>query len=343
MEVELETPNKAPTLLNRMETFWNEDDRTVDVAVGRDIGFDFARMGIRLPADSPRSVMEGYSEGMFVYNRHQEASTKYERKLVRLRLSAFKRNRVVDSMVTPRFLELIEVKHCPITRILLTSGTNSETDATVDRVFNGGAYAIGNIAVMSKKANQAKGAMMPMELLEIANSGASFEGLSTVEWRRLACLCALAAPPGYPQTHMPLYVYPPNGILLSNGFTLIQVCVSAVAAGFLPQRWEAEMRRVLDGKLSKRRFDALMESIIGQTSQRLKGVSMQEMLWFGICDCWMNELVFDRYTKFMGSLTKSELKSLVTVASRSQQSLRTVKQFSDESLDAWALDTKGYR
>lgn len=317
-----------------------DESLQINTSVGRDIGYDYAKYGLGIPIDSPGAVVEGFKEGQHFFSKHHEPSTKYERKLVRLRLSAYRRNRVIDSMVTPTFLQSIDVKYCPITRIELTSGTGKDTDATVDRVFNGGGYAIGNITIMSQRANKAKGNLLPQQILEIAQHGDEHAtGLNTIEWLRLACLTALSAPPDYPQSHLPLFVYPPNGIFLSNGFTLIQQCTSAIAAGFIPRKWDSEFRVSIDGKKAKKKFDEYFESLIGQISRRMRGLSNNELMWFAICDSWECELVFTRYIKFIELMDMQGISRLVSVSTRAQQSL---KQLSANTLNSWSMKTRGY-
>lgn len=325
--------------MQRLESCWAQDGRFVDIAVGRDIGYDFARLGLPPIDDWPGPVAEGFKEGAHVYARCHDESSRYERKLLRLRLSAYRRNRVVDPMLTPEFLGSIDVRFCPITRIELTAGTGGETDATVDRVFNGGGYAIGNVAMMSMRANRAKAARMPLDILKIALAGESRGGMSPLEWMRLACLTSLAAPPGYPRSNLPMLVFPPNGILLSNGYTLIQVCTSSIAAGLVPQRWGSEMRSVLSGKASKKRFDLFIEALVGQVTVGGFGALPVEQKQFALCDAWAVDLVCSRYTKFISPLQKAEMQGLIGVAKRAHQSLR---KFSADQLEAWSLATRGY-
>jgi len=340
---------EEPTLLRQMKAYWGDGGRTLDVALGRDIGYEFARLGMKLPEGSPDPVEEGFAEGTHAYTRFHEPSDRYERKLVRLRLSAYKRNRVIDPMITPAFLASIDVKYCPITRAELTSGSGAPTDATVDRVFNGGGYAIGNLAIMSLAANQAKGALMPREILQIAASGEGRGGLGSMEWMRLACLTALAAPPGYPTTHLPLFVFPPNGILLTNGYTLVQACTTGIAAGYLQQRWEAELRKAVAGKHSKKLFDGFMEALIGKVSRAVCGVHDAELRSFALCDCWSAELVFARYQRLIEGVSKADMAALVKVATRAQQSVRRTsvtelerKMTNQVIEESWGLRNRGY-
>jgi hypothetical protein len=65
-----------------------------------------------------------------------------------------------------------------------------DTDWSVDRINNDGAYAAGNLMVMSTKANGAKGAKHYVEIASLAAIPAheTSNGLSGREWARIACL-----------------------------------------------------------------------------------------------------------------------------------------------------------
>ncbi|MDR5822395.1 hypothetical protein [Caballeronia sp. LZ043] len=71
----------------------------------------------------------------------------------------------------------------------------SESDWSVDRISNDGAYAPGNLMVMCVKANRAKGAKGYRDVIQLASGsmqGAGF-GPSKREWARLACVMVGAA------------------------------------------------------------------------------------------------------------------------------------------------------
>ena len=119
--------------------------------------------------------------------RSHEHPDRFVRKWLQLRLNAFDRRRCVDERVTPAFLQKIDVQFCPVTRELLTHGTNSPTDWSVDRLNNDGAYAPGNLAVVSTRANKAKGARSFREVVGLWKRNDDTR-LSADEWLRLATL-----------------------------------------------------------------------------------------------------------------------------------------------------------
>ena len=323
----------------RVEAFRQSDEEDLDVSLGREIGYEFARLGMRLPEESALALREGYAERT---GQAAAPSTRWERKLVRLRASAWRRNRLVDPNVTAQYLEAIQVSYCPITRCELTSGTGTESDATIDRVFNGGAYAVGNLAVMSMKANQAKANLMPLEIVRVALSGSTEEGLSNLEWMRLAALVSASVHPDYmdkPLQPLPLLVYPPNGLLISNGYVVLQQSFSALAVGWIREKWVKEFRIACAGKKRKHAFDDFMVALTYAIGRTTRGVSSPELYRFRIADAWAEAIVFELYVALMSGASKEEVGTMISVAQRAQDSLRSVEK---ESLRAWSVETHGY-
>lgn len=115
-------------------------------------------------------------------------SNYFARKLLSLRLSAVKRNMVVDASVTPAFLERITGTQCPVTHRPLSTAAKSPDNPSVDRLVNEVSYRAGNICVLSRRANRAKGELRFEEVAELAQAGQPHAGLEAIEWMRLASL-----------------------------------------------------------------------------------------------------------------------------------------------------------
>ncbi|PTT93273.1 hypothetical protein DBR42_00275, partial [Pelomonas sp. HMWF004] len=93
----------------------------------------------------------------------QPASSQVELWLA-LRTHAWARGRSFeDIQLTPHHLAQLDATHCPITRELLDAETRS-----IDRVRDDAGYAAGNLALMSRRANQAKGARHHQALVDMA-------------------------------------------------------------------------------------------------------------------------------------------------------------------------------
>lgn len=158
------------------------------VEAGRRLGHDLFQY--RRTIDKHRiapSVQEGFAEA-----RLRRVSTRepdrFVRKWLQLRLSAQRRGRVVTDDVTPELLRDIDVQICPVTRCQLTHGELGGADWSVDRLNNDGAYAANNLAVMSTRANRVKGDRSFDDVLILSRSSEPTDGLSTVEWSRMAAL-----------------------------------------------------------------------------------------------------------------------------------------------------------
>lgn len=323
-----------------MDTLAIEELKDAERAeAGRALGYEMAVMGMQLGSGMPVEVSEGYAEGRYSKKWTKRAPTAFERKLMRLRVSAWRRGRYVDAAVTPAFLEAIAPAYCPIKRIEMTSGTGSGTDMTVDRVFNGGAYAVGNIAFMSASANHAKGSLMPLEIVDIARRGQCFDGLSDEEWMRLACLVCQATPPGYQVTNLPMFVFPPNGLLISNGYVVLQQSLTLMAAGYINPKWHAELRLCAKGKKAKRALDELLRVLAMTSRHELAKARAEHEREFALCDSWLPPLVFDRYLTLVRELSAEETATMVAWARRANGNY---KQLSSRDIERWGLERGGY-
>ncbi len=158
------------------------------VEVGRRLGHDFHTFS-RLPAQPewPDAVREGFRAAA-ARNTCRQAGDRFQRKWLQLRLGAWMRQRAVGDDVTPALLRQIDVSQCPVTREPLTHGQRTATDWSVDRLNNEAAYASGNLAVMSVRANRAKGALSFEQVLAAAQGERPAGELTRAEWLRLAVL-----------------------------------------------------------------------------------------------------------------------------------------------------------
>ena len=159
--------------------------------LGFDLGWDLARYG--RPFDRSQAnvdVLAGYAAGRAHFEVPQHTASRYHAKWLQLRLSAIRRRRIVRADVTPEYLQLIDCETCPVTLERLTHSTRTGTDWSVDRINNDGAYASGNLMVISTRANRAKRAKNYRQVARLAHAtgGEIIDGLTPAEWARLACL-----------------------------------------------------------------------------------------------------------------------------------------------------------
>jgi hypothetical protein len=159
--------------------------------VGRELGWDLARFGWNPREDAPEDVKEGYKAGAAHFVRAQRKPDRFERKWLQLRQNALRRGKVVQPEITPEYFKSIDHPVCPVTLVEMTHGLNADTDWSVDRVNNDGAYAEGNLVIMSTLANRAKAGKSFAEVYRIASEtpdDETFEGMGTRQWRRLASI-----------------------------------------------------------------------------------------------------------------------------------------------------------
>jgi len=148
------------------------------------VGIDHAKFNLRRDLSAPQAFLAGYDS----WTGRKKKADVFVRKWLYLRLSAIKRQRILTSDVTPQFLREIVSPVCPVSLIPLTTGTDGKTNWSVDRLENSGAYAAGNVVVLSQRANEAKGELSFHEVANIAAKGEAFNGLEGIEWMRLASL-----------------------------------------------------------------------------------------------------------------------------------------------------------
>lgn len=166
-------------------TYWT----TSDIAeAGRVLGHDIHTLS-HIPRQTqwPADVRDGFDAASHAGLRRQRAD-RFVAKCLQLRLNALRRGRIVADDVTPDLLRELDLTHCPVTRQPLTHGTLQDTDWSVDRLHNDAAYAASNLAVMSVKANLAKGALRFEQVHARAQHSKPTDGLSPQAWMRLAAL-----------------------------------------------------------------------------------------------------------------------------------------------------------
>ncbi|MEJ7688833.1 MAG: hypothetical protein WKG52_18680, partial [Variovorax sp.] len=156
------------------------------IEAGRRLGYDLYVYRSRREIDRlPASVREGFDHAA-ARGPAREAPDRFTRKWLQLRTQAVVRGRSFDEQVTPLLLQKLDVAQCPVTRVALTHGELKDSDWSVDRLNNDGGYAPNNLAVMSTRANKAKGRRSFEEVQHLACLDAPSEGLQPIEWLRMA-------------------------------------------------------------------------------------------------------------------------------------------------------------
>ncbi len=321
-------------------------------SIGFELGWDYAHYRVTVPAayaQEPSPLRSGLLAGQAAFGSRTLAATRHVRKWLQLRLHAWLRGRSVELFqVTPNHLQQIDVSHCPITRVALSSATLEATDASVDRVRNDAGYAAGNLAVMSTKANHAKGAcglrdaLARIQQIE-AEQLPGLDGLTAPQWARVAVLCSFVEPlPHHEACALPMLVLPPNRLRLFNPAQALQAFVSRQ---LLAPGWSQRLSRfevLLAGKPLKRDFKAFFMALLPRVLEAGKLTEAPHTRW-AIEDAWRSPLVQQRWAHFARQLTAAQCEVLLAKAAARRLCSATVVPMTDaRATDGWQLDTRGY-
>ena len=320
--------------------------------VGFELGWDCAHHRVSLPvpyATEPSPLRDGLLAGQAAFGLRTLAATRHVRKWLQLRLHAWLRSRSVELVqVTPNYLQQIDASHCPITRVALSSATLATTGASIDRVRNDAGYAAGNLAVMSTKANHAKGAhgfrdaigfVQQIEAEQLPGLG----GLNAEQWSRVAVLCSFVEPLPFEEAcALPLLVLPPNRLRLFNPVQALQAFVSQQ---LLKPGWSQRISRfedLLPGKDLRRDFKSFFMSLLPRVIEAGRSGDASHARW-AIEDAWRASLVQQRWTRFALQLSAAQCESLLARAAACKLGTSVMQPLTDAgATDGWNLATRGY-
>ncbi|WP_372527329.1 hypothetical protein [Piscinibacter sp.] len=324
--------------------------------IGFELGWDYAHHRLVPPApyaQEPSPLRNGLLAGQATFGTRTLEPTRAVRKWLQLRLHAWLRGRSVELVqVTPHYLQQLDVSHCPITRVALSSATLEASDASVDRVRNDAGYAAGNLAVMSTKANHAKAAygfrdaLQFVRQIETGQLG-GIDGLDAAQWSRVAVLCSLVEPlPHDEACTLPLLVLPPNRLRLFNPVQALQAFVSRQ---LLAPGWSHRVSRLeamLPGKPAQRAFQAFFHALLPRVLEAgalSKHAAAPQRAGWAVEDAWRNPLVLKRWIAFARLLTAAQCEAIVAKASaRKLGTLRTLQVSDAQATDGWNLESRGY-
>ncbi len=348
-EIHFETLNENPSAHATADV---SSTLTKHEQIGFELGWDYAHHHVTPPApyaQEPSSLRHGWQAGQATFGRRTLEPTRHVRKWLQLRLQAWLRGRNVELLqVTPHYLRLIDVTHCPITRVALSSATLAGTDSSVDRVRSDAGYAAGNLVVMSTRANHAKAAhdfrdaLHYVKQIETNHLGGIY-GLDAAQWSRVAVLCSYVQPLSHEEAcTLPMLVLPPNRLRLFNPAQALQAFVSQQ---LLVPGWSQRLVRLEDllpGKTVKRAFQTFFHALLPRVLEAGKNLDGTAQRW-AIEDAWRNPLALQRWTAFVSQLTAAQCEALVARAGARKLGAMRVEQLDDDiATDGWQIDTRGY-
>lgn len=209
---------------------------------GWEIGRDHARYGLTPPADQMlfgHPLRQGWDAGQPAFRRRTRPATPAVRQWLALWLQAWLRGAAFEDLqVTPHLMKQIATTQCPVTGERLTQSTGHPSDAVVERLNAQAAYAAGNLAMMSRRAQVARAGRDAQAALQAAREAEALpadealEGLTAAQWLRLAVLISFATPLQHDQAAaLPLVLLPPNRVRVINPVQALQVVLSLPFAG----------------------------------------------------------------------------------------------------------------
>lgn len=293
-------------------------------ATAFEIGWDFAHHRLT-PAPQHLAeghpVRQGWLAGAAVFGIRTLKPTPHVRKWLQLRLNAWNRGRAFEGVqVTPHFLAQIDVPVCPITRVSLTHASGAGSDASVDRVCNQAGYAAGNLAVMSTRANQAKADLGWQDALTVvrqleASGLDTLDGLTPVQWSRLAVLMSFVTPLTHAQAAcLPLVVLPPNRLRLLNA---VQALQTVVTLAFTQDPAVPRLRELMAHLPANARHDFQVFVLTLQARRLAIGMQTRgSALRQALEDAWTNAAVHRRWQRFALQLNEADAERALRVASR---------------------------
>ncbi|TAL26708.1 MAG: hypothetical protein EPO01_01395 [Aquabacterium sp.] len=310
-------------------TAWNEFDIH---EAGRVLGHDFYIHSL-LPRqdDWPAALRAGFDAAAHAGARRRRGD-RHTGKWLQLRLGAWLRGRPVAGDVTPELLRQIDVERCPVTRERLTHGTQAGSDWSVDRLNNDAAYAASNLAVMSARANRAKGGLCFEEVHARSLRTDASGGLQPREWLRLAALMV-----------GPAYATDPHGAPLLPLCAPLPVRALRLAPQQIQRLFTEHAGRPAGRNRLVREFSA---ACAGETAQRrladlalavhegLRQLGEGELP----CDVWLQQRPMQALLRWREALDARGWALAAAVSGRLSASRRETPQ----RLQSWALPSRGY-
>lgn len=319
-------------------------------SLGIALGWDYAHHGLTPPVEhlfAQSSLRQGWQAGKATFGRRTLRPNGYTHQWLLLRSYAWSRGRSFeDVQLTPNYLQQIDSDHCPVTRQPLNKLHGDSNEKSIDRVHDDAAYAAGNLALLSRAANQAKGRHDWVSANAIASQlqpDESQDGLDKNQWQRIALLCSFVTElPHARAAVLPLVMLPPNRLRLFNPIQALQVLLTRQFASADWSRRFALIANLLpDGPVTSdfnRFLMALAPRVLG-----VKDLQSPQQIRWALEDAWLDPLTQKRWAKFALQLTSQQAEKLLASAALKFPCKMKIQQFSQPSAtEGWALEQQGF-
>lgn len=313
-------------------------------AVAFQIGWDHAHHGLVPPAEllldgSP--VGQGWRAGRAVFGRRTLAAQRATRAWLALRVRAWLEGAPFETQfVNAHYVGQLDTARCPVLRTLLGGSTSAPEAAELSRLNPAAGYAAGNLATLSRAANERRRGLALADLQRRARTaaltGENVEGLDAGAWWRLAALQSYATPlPFHEAARLPLAVLPPNRTRLLNAAQGLQALLTRQ---FLAPGWSARTRafaEMLPAHTLRQDFNLF----IGALAPRVLEAGRDEQrLRLALEDAWLGERVQRRWQHFVMSLGEAGTQALLERAVASGLAgVRTLHHAPEQATEGWAL------
>ncbi|MEO3715410.1 hypothetical protein [Roseateles flavus] len=288
--------------------------------VGFELGWDHARHGLTPAVEhlfSASPLRQGWQAGHATFGRRTLKAGGHTQRWLQLRTHAWARGRSFETtLLTPNYLQQLDTGHCPISRQPLNDIPGDPCQRSLDRVRDDAGYAAGNLAMMSRQANAAKGDRDFAALQAAARSLQQgpirqMGGLDAQAWQRLALLSSFVTPLPHEQAAaLPLHVLPPNRLRLFNP---IQALQALVTRQFATPGWSQRLARLealLPQPDLQADFNRFVLAFVPRVLQQQQLQAPQDIRQ-ALEDAWGHALVQRRWTRFALRLTAAQAEQLV--------------------------------
>jgi hypothetical protein len=317
---------------------------------GFDLGWDHARHGL-VPATEllheTTPVGQGWRAARATFGNRTLAADAPLRLQLALRTAAWRQGIAFDALqVTPHHLAQIQVARCPVLRCALGGASAAPTAAVVERLNPHAGYAAGNLALMSRRAAEARAGLDVLDLVRRARhaerggvQAAAADDLPAAAWWRLAALQSYAtALCLHEAASLPLAVLPPSRVRLLNAAQGLQALLTLqfVTPGYA-QRLRS-IAALLPEHTLRQDFNLFIGALLPRVVEAGGDAGVRRR---ALEDAWLGERVQRRWQHFVLSLGEPVLQALLQRVDAGVPGVKVMHHGSKGSAEGWARERRG--